>query len=107
MKPLFSDAVKTAIPPPKTIIAANFFSVGSEDGKMCGAGDHTRGCVINRVALMALVVAHPSGQLIPLEYNQPIVNQTSVMSYGGGIANFNQSFDKVKTAAGRLKQTTF
>ena len=47
--------------------------------------------MINRVALMALVVARPSGQLIALEYNQPIINRTSVMS-GGGIANFNQSF---------------
>jgi len=87
----FFEALKSAIPPPKTVIPAKFASVGTEDGKMSGAGDHSRGCVINRVALMALVVAHPSGQLIALDYNQPIINRTSVMS-GGGIANFNQSF---------------
>ena len=53
--------------------------------------EHGRDCVINRTALMAIVVAHPDGQVIALEYNQPISNRPAIMS-GDGVANFNQTF---------------
>jgi hypothetical protein len=80
----FFDLLKTAIPPKAVILTNKTSHFGTENGKMVVA-EHGRGCVINRIALMAIVVAHPDGQVIALEYNQPILNRPTIIC-GDGIA---------------------